>query len=151
MKLKQLLLLVIPALILLAGCATQASNIQPSAEEFAPEESSSLTQVSDEAAVVVDVTPVSLENAQDAMAFQVSMNTHSVDLSYDLSQVSLLRTSQGVEIPAQVWDGPTTGGHHVSGQLIFPGVDLSDATWIEVVVMGVADVPERTFHWELNS
>jgi hypothetical protein len=56
-----------------------------------------------------------------------------------------------VEIAAQAWDGPTTGGHHVSGQLAFPAIDLSNEEWIEVVMIGVAEVPERTFRWELNS
>jgi hypothetical protein len=151
MNKKSISTLAILSLAFLAACATQTPTDTSLAREFVPPDAPSLTRVSDEAAVVVDITPLNLDRAQGELAFQVGLNTHSVDLSYDLSQMAVLRTSHGVEITALTWEGPTTGGHHVSGLLTFPAVELSGAEWIEVVVMGVADVPERTFRWELAS
>ena len=48
----------------------------------------------------------------------------------------------------------TKGGHHREGTLTFSG-DASrffaGAQWIELVLTGVGDVPERTLRWEIGS
>jgi len=33
--------------------------------------------------------------------------------------------------------------------LYFAPIDLKGVRWIEIVIRGVADVPERVFHWDL--
>ncbi len=76
------------------------------------------------------------------------MNTHVVDLSYDLTQIVELRTDRGDTVSPVMWDGPI-GGHHVNGVLYFAPIDLKGVRWIEIVIRGVADVPERVFHWDL--
>jgi hypothetical protein len=49
----------------------------------------------------------------------VSMNTHSVNLNFDMLKVSKLVDSNGeIFLPAE-WQGPAGGGHHRSGTLIF--------------------------------
>jgi len=90
--------------------------------------------------------------------FEIALDTHSVDLdSIDLAQSAVLRTDRGAEAKPLGWDAPK-GGHHRSGTLTFP-TSAADGTpligdgirAIELVIRGVAGVPERTFRWELSS
>lgn len=106
MKHKHIALVVGLLLVSLVACGTQAATDSSLAKEFVPADASSLIRVSDEAAVVVDVTPLNLDSPEAGLILQVGLNTHSVDLSYDISQIAVLRTSQGVEIPAQVLERP---------------------------------------------
>lgn len=105
-------------------------------------------QVSDAGRVVIEVTPLKLDGTDgETLQFQVAMNTHSVDLSFDLAQLALLRTDQGDEVAGLAWDAPR-GGHHVSGILSFPAVDLAEVQWFEIVLRDVAGVPERVLRWD---
>lgn len=70
-------------------------------------------------AVIVEITPLNLNNPGETLEFAVSLNTHSVDLSMDLSERATLTTDTGRTVQALKWDAPR-GGHHVSGTLIFP-------------------------------
>ena len=151
---KRWLMLTLFLAVLLVGCAGQKN-----ARAALPEDPTSATsranipayspQVSDAGRVVIEVTPLDLGNAEDMLHFQVAMNTHSVELDYDLTQLAVLRTDQGLEVKPTLWDGGR-GGHHVYGVLFFPAVDLSKARWVEVVIRDVAGVPERRFRWELQ-
>lgn len=83
--------------------------------------------------------------------FDVKLDTHSVDLdSLDLA-TAVLRNDRGEALPAQPWTAPK-GGHHRGGALTFPGAAapfFAGAKWIELVLPGVGDIPERTLRWEL--
>jgi hypothetical protein len=89
--------------------------------------------------------------------FTVVLDTHAVDLDrYDLRQLAVLRTDQGQEVQPSGWDAPP-GGHHRQGTLTFPataadGSPLADPSvrTIEVVIRGVAGVPERIFRWAVT-
>ncbi len=105
-------------------------------------------------AIVVEITPVDLAASGDTLAFNVSLETHSVDLSMDLAAVSALTTDTGRSVNALSWDAPK-GGHHVSGTLIFPAnIDgarvLSGASKLTITITGL-DAPTRTFAWDLSS
>lgn len=84
--------------------------------------------------------------------FVVALDTHAVDLdAIDLARQAVLRTAAG-EIAATRWIAPA-GGHHRSGELIFPpttpdGRPVLDGGPIELVVRDVASVPERSFRWQ---
>jgi hypothetical protein len=104
------------------------------------------TQTSDAGNVVVDVTPISLGGAR--WDFKVSFNTHSVNLAFDPAQISLLRCDQGQEFQPVAWDGSGPGGHHRSGVLSFARPDHRVSS-VELVMRGVAQVPERIFHWDV--
>lgn len=111
------------------------------------------TQVDEQGKVAVEVTPLNW-NAQDStLEFEISLDTHSVDLSMDLVKLSTLTTDTGIEVDATNWDAPL-GGHHVSGKLIFPStVDgmfiLDGATKITIQLRDV-DAPLRIFEWGLE-
>ena len=105
-------------------------------------------------AVTVEVTPLNLDDSLDTLVFDVSMSTHSVDLSMDLAQLAQLTTDTGKTVQAVLWDAPR-GGHHVEGKLSFPStVDekslLDGANSITISIKDV-DAPVRTFTWQLNS
>ncbi len=109
------------------------------------------TQTSEGGAVTVEVT---WGGRNAGPVFQVAMDTHSVDLDgYDLAKLAVLRTDNGQEVKPSSWDAPK-GGHHRSGTLTFPA-QASDGSpligpntrTIELVIRGVAGVPERVFRW----
>jgi len=116
----------------------------------------SLTRVNDEGAVDIEVTPLNLEAPGDTLDFQVALNTHSVDLSFDLAALAVLRNDRGGEVTGSAWDGGR-GGHHLSGRLSFSARDsagaplvTADTRYIELLIRDVAGVPERVFRWELK-
>ena len=114
----------------------------------------SLTRTDEQGAVIVDVTPSNLSSPVDSIDFEVGMNTHSVDLSMDLAALATLETDTGLMVAPLSWEG-MSGGHHVSGKLVFPSqVDgkplLAGATTLTLVISNV-DAPERTFIWKIGS
>lgn len=115
--------------------------------------SQELKRTDTQGAIVVDVIPVNLDDPGDELIFEVSMNTHSVDLSMDLAELSSLETDSGKTVQATVWDAER-GGHHVSGRLSFPASSngeplLEGAKKLTLKIVDV-DSPERTFTWELG-
>jgi hypothetical protein len=102
-------------------------------------------------AVVVTVTPLNLNYFESSIYFEVSLDTHSIDLSMNLAELATLVTDTGFEIQANSWDGEI-GGHHVRGILAFPSILdgnylLEDASRINLVVADL-DASERVFIWE---
>ncbi len=51
-------------------------------------------------AVVVEITPLNLRNAEQMLDFEVVLNTHSVDLSMDLAALATLQTDNGYMVQA---------------------------------------------------
>jgi len=161
MNSKQIVLigiLVIGALALV-GCGNQAQATSTPLSQPAPlvqpeplaqqPGAGDLTRTNDGGAVTFTVKPLNLGDAQaPTVDFEVAMNTHSVDLAFDLSRLSLLKTDTGVEAAASVWSGPG-GGHHVSGILSFPADKVTNARSLTLIIKDVSGVPERTFNWEL--
>ena len=147
---------------LVAGCsavspATSTPNqpavIQPAATQPTASASADLSRTDEQGAVVIVVEPLNLETADQTLDFQVSMNTHMVDLSMDLTRLATLTTDKGITASAIVWDAPQ-GGHHVSGKLSFPasvnGTSVLDgATELTLTIRDV-DAPERAFTWEFS-
>ncbi|HBG74703.1 MAG: hypothetical protein A2X25_11770 [Chloroflexi bacterium GWB2_49_20] len=114
--------------------------------------SESLTRTDQQGAVVVAVTPLNFDQPGETLDFQVSLETHSVDLGMDLVTLSTLVTDTGLVDQAILWDGEN-GGHHVSGTLSFPAsVEgkpvLEGATKLILTIKDV-DAPERVFIWDL--
>jgi hypothetical protein len=119
----------------------------------APQSGQDLTRVDEQGAVVVEITPLNLNDTSGTLDFDVGMNTHSMDLSMDLSQLATLTTDTGVSVQANGWDAPG-GGHHVSGKLSFPATKegksvLEGATKVTITLINV-DAPSRTFEWQIQ-
>lgn len=109
-----------------------------------------LSQEDDQGAVSVVITPRNLNSDSDTIDFDVSLNTHSVDLNMDLATLATLSTDTGLIVSALRWDAPS-GGHHVSGVLSFPAsvkgsLLLSGATQLTLTIRNL-DAAERNFQW----
>lgn len=95
--------------------------------------------------VTVDVT--FLADRADAPAFQVVLDTHSVNPDgYRFEEIVRLRDGQGGQVVPAAVEGAKGSGHHREATVRF--------TWpaptpkgLELVVKGVAGVPERVFRW----
>src|SRR3972149_9933266 len=74
-----------------------------------------LVQSSEGGAVTLDVKW--LPEKKEALAFQITMDTHSVDLDgYDLGKLAILKDDAGREYQPVSWEGGA-GGHHRRGLL----------------------------------
>ena len=136
--------------LVLAACSSAAPATNASASNAsAPVSGADLTQTKDEAAVTVKVTPLNLQDGSAAtLDFKIALDTHSVDLSYDLTAIATLRSEVGEEAKPAKWDGPGGGGHHREGVLSFPALKNRGQA-LTLVLRGIADVPERTFVWSV--
>jgi len=88
-----------------------------------------------------------------ALAFEVVMDTHSVDLDqYDLGKLAVLRDDTGKEYSPAAWQS-APGGHHRTGTLSFPapeGLAQGKVRSIQLVIRQVAGVAERVLEWQLG-
>lgn len=136
-----------------ASCQTNKTNpptLEPTAT-VTPQ--TSLTQTDMQGSITVEITPENLEKLGVNSIFDVSLDTHSIDLSMDLAQLSTLTTDTGKVIQATTWDA-TRGGHHVSGKLVFDtvidGKNLLDGVKGITITINGLDVPSRQFSWQSN-
>ena len=101
-------------------------------------------------AVETTVIPLNLNSPTDSLNFEVTLNTHSVDLSMDLASLATLEADNGLTVSASDWEAPR-GGHHVGGVLSFPiGLNgsalLENASRVTLIIRDV-DAPMRGFSW----
>ena len=105
-------------------------------------------QSSNENGVRVDVKPLEVERGKSAR-FEIRLNTHSVNLSQDMTAVSVLETDGGTVLRPEQWEGSGPGGHHRSGVLHFSPLP-DDAGEVTLTIKKIAGVPERTFRWKVE-
>lgn len=96
-------------------------------------------------AVQVEVTPKQLRPEKEAI-FSLSLNTHSVDLSYDYLEIANLTDEQGNSYKAVSWGGEN-GGHHLTGDLTFESLNETAAS-VTLKLSGIDD-QSNSFNWEL--
>ena len=136
-------------LVLLAACAS-STPAAPGTSSPSTSPPGQTTQTNDGGQVTVVVV---WAGASGGAVFDVKLDTHSVDLdALDLSD-AILRNDRGETLPAQPWAAPK-GGHHREGTLTFEGDDapfFAGTRWVELVLSGVGDLPERTLRWEVGS
>lgn len=145
---RRVLALLVAGVVLLTGCAVStAGSPDPAGAQGAG--AGQVTRTSDGGQVTASVTWAGLDAGA---TFDVKLDTHSVDLdALDLANATL-RNDRGESMTARPWAAPK-GGHHREGVLTFGGDSaafLSGAKWIELVISGVGDLPERTLRWEVG-
>jgi hypothetical protein len=106
-------------------------------------------QTNDENSVRVDVKPVALVAGKPAR-FEIRLNTHSVNLNYDLKEICSLQDSEGKIYKAVEWKGSPSGGHHRSGVLEFPKLEGAPRS-VKLIIRGIGGVSERSFEWKIAS
>lgn len=120
---------------------------------IAPEPpSGSLVRTDAQGAVEFVVEALNLHKPGETLDFRVTMDTHSVDLGWDLAALSTLETDTGLRVGAIEW--PVGGGHHYAGTLTFPrltadGADLLEGAAGVRLIVRDTDVPERVFDWDI--
>lgn len=104
-------------------------------------------KINDENSVSVKVKPVEF-SFNKPVKFEITVETHAVDLNFDITKISYLEDDKGNIYNPLKWDGTPPGGHHRSGILSFP--DYAQKTkLIKLTLKGISRVPERVFIWEL--
>ncbi len=148
---------IIMVVVIAAGCS---SRFVPQREEgtYPPSPSpgsshrptNGLVQSNTGESVTIDVEWI--KEGDGLLIFDVSMNTHSVDLDeYDLGELAVLRDDTGNEYHPVSWDS-APGGHHRKGTLTFPipdSLSQGKARYVEIVIRDVAGIEERVLKWEL--
>ena len=98
--------------------------------------------------VTVDVT--FLKDRGDTAGFKVVMDTHSVNLDgYRFDEIVRLRDGRGGELSPTGVQGAEGSGHHREATVRFAWPEPRPKS-LELVVKGVAGVPERLFQWTLE-
>lgn len=121
-------------------------NITTHATIESPLKNTYASQSDNQANVTVDITPKELDTGKAQNIFEVSLNTHSVEMDYDFSKVIILKDDRGNSYQAVEWTGGR-GGHHVSGYILFPAINLQ-AEEVELSILGVGGV-DRVFKWTI--
>lgn len=100
--------------------------------------------------VTVIVTPLKLIRGETPV-FQLTFETHSVDLSFDVSAITTLMDDTGILYGVPVWNGSPPGGHHRKGTLSFSQPLAPSIQQVTITLFNIADVPKRTFTWRVKS
>ena len=104
--------------------------------------------------VTVKVTPLTLTNEEAAsLDFAVSLDTHTVELNYDLAQLVTLADNLGNTYTPAAWTPEKSDGHHVGGLLSFADratILQEGVTELTLTVADVAGVAERQFVWSIE-
>ena len=105
-------------------------------------------QAVEAASVTVKVTPLSLKNGESP-AFDIAMDTHSVDLGADMLKTVVLRDDSGKEYAPTTWEGMGPGGHHREGKIMFAALTTNPKS-LTLVMKNLAGCPRsRAFKWDV--
>jgi hypothetical protein len=103
-------------------------------------------QTSNEGGVVVRVTPGRFAPGAATWDFEVVFETHTVQLTGDPAQFTVLLDPQGQAHAPLRWDGDPPGSHHRKGVLRFKPLRPAPGT-VTLKIRGVGGVSERAFTW----
>lgn len=141
--------------LLIVGCGGTGTEPLPGASPSGPASdpgspmAGSATQRNEGGEVTVEAT---WAGPAAGATFELKLDTHTVGLdALDLSD-AILRNDRDEALTARPWAAPP-GGHHRAGVLAFDGDAaglFADAQWIELVIAGVGDLPERVLRWEIG-
>lgn len=104
------------------------------------------TKTNEESSVTIESTPLELGQEAKTWKFNVVLDTHSVDLSQDMVEVSFLSDNQGNVYQPTAWEGPPPGGHHLEGVLVFDAIEPTPSS-VNLVIKDIGGTPERLFEW----
>ena len=126
----------------LGGVATPLAGLaQTSADATA-------TRSSSDRGVTVKVTPKLIGSLDSRWEFSIVLETHSADLSDDLTKSATLTTNDGRTLKPTGWVGAGPTGHHREGVLAFE-VPAPRPTMIELRIARTGESAPRTFRWQL--
>lgn len=138
-----IIIIIIATIIVLAVFKSQNTKVSNSESN----KNKSLTQENEGGNVKIIVTPKTLAVGEKP-SFKIVFETHSVDLAFDVAQISSLVDEKGKVYNKSIWEGSEPGGHHREGTLTFNSV-LSETKFVELIIKDVAGVSERKLKWDL--
>lgn len=106
-------------------------------------------QKSTDRGVTVFATPQNLSSDVKTWDFKIVLDTHSADLSDDLTKTAVLLDATGTKHVPIGWEGAGPGGHHREGVLRFKPISPQPQT-IELRIMRDGEGVPRSFRWQLN-
>lgn len=107
-----------------------------------------MTRTSSERGVTIRVTPKAPGSRDGHWEFGIVLETHSADLSDDLTQSATLTTGDGRRFKPVSWTGAGPGGHHRQGVLAFD-LPAPPAGALELRIVRPGESAPRTFRWKL--
>ena len=107
------------------------------------------TRTSASQGVTVKATPKTLTAGAPVWEFIVVLETHSAELSDDLTKTAALLGPDGKRIAPVAWEGAAAGGHHREGVLRFEPIIPAPAT-VELQIQRPGESAPRAFRWELK-
>lgn len=138
---RRLLVNCVASTALVLAAAPLAAIAQVSLKAMAP-------QTSSDRGVTVKVTPNSIGSPGRRWEFGIVLDTHSADLSDDLTQSATLTTDDGRTFKPASWIGAAPGGHHRKGVLAFD-VPAPRPQAIELRIARPGESTPRIFRWKL--
>jgi len=107
-----------------------------------------VSRSSSDRGVTVKVTPKLIGSLDSRWEFSIVLETHSADLSDDLTKSATLTTNDGRTLKPTGWVGAGPTGHHREGVLAFE-VPAPRPTMIELRIARTGESAPRTFRWQL--
>ncbi|TSC81764.1 MAG: hypothetical protein G01um101420_869 [Parcubacteria group bacterium Gr01-1014_20] len=105
---------------------------------------------SSDGGVEIIVRPTNLSSGSPTWSFEVSLSTHSVELSEDMVAVSKLVLDSGETLNPLAWEGDPPGGHHRGGILTFAAAPTTLPLSVTLKILKIGGVPEREFKWNIK-
>lgn len=105
------------------------------------------TQATTESAVTVKVTPKNWKGP--TWEFDVTFDTHSQELTDDLSKSAVLVAANGAKVPPASWQADPPGGHHRKGVLRFNALTPPPSV-VELRINRPGEPKPRLFKWDLK-
>ncbi len=112
-----LILVLLSLFVFVSACGGSSGGV-PDDEQTAP-----VLRSGEAGGVAVTV----MFNPVSPSIVDVTFDTHTVDLSFDVAATSTLTVDDG-RAWTGVWEGDEPGGHHLKGSLAFPVVPISGET-----------------------
>ncbi len=102
----------------------------------------------EQTSINVTITPVDLSVDSQEWKFDVTIDTHSVELDQDMTKSAVLMGDDDEEYKPIRWEGPT-GGHHREGTLLFAPI-APYPQHLKLIINGIGGV-QRYFEWILSN
>ena len=106
------------------------------------------TRSSSDQGVTVKITPKLIGSIDKRWEFAIVLDSHSVELSDDLTQSASLTTNDGRTLTPVSWTGAAAGGHHREGLLAFE-VPAPRPSTVELQIARTGEPAPRIFRWQL--
>lgn len=97
--------------------------------------------------VSFEVTPLDF-SFNKPVEFEIRIDTHSGSLDFDMVKVSILEDEKGNKYQPLFFQGSPPGGHHRSGTLVFPKLEILPKK-IKLSIKDIVNLPPRVFEWDL--